>query len=282
MDKCSQHRKEYFFQSSADTLGKAAAAGKNLEKWKMAQNELEDAFREKKINETVYQQQKAEIDRSVEQAKQVRKIRNQADDFVNSKNNTNANKLKQAFVDKCTAALEEANRIGDATAVANATENLRIAEEFNNTLETNKSYKTGIHTFTNGQNERLCYRIDVDQVKNNLQHIYEQPNVEDITVNGKKIYSNMKIGEYDRLNRVLKDYGSNGKDLVTAATKLANDPAFAGKVNTAHDIPRSNRQARKRPFTERNGDIRRSYTRSVYDLRIRSYTMRTGIRIRRS
>jgi hypothetical protein len=47
-------------------------------------------------------------------------------------------------------------------------------------------------------------------------------------------------------------------------------------------FPRSNRQARKRPFTGRNGDIRRSYTRSVYDLRIRSYTMRTGIRIRRS
>ncbi len=40
--------------------------------------------------------------------------------------------------------------------------------------------------------------------------------------------------------------------------------------------PRSNRQARKRPFTDRNGDIRRSYTRFVYDLRILSYTI-TGI-----
>jgi hypothetical protein len=249
VDNCSRHRKQYFFQSSADhredadyaktvdTLEKAYAGGKNLEEWKMEQKELEDAFRNNRINEQEYQQQQTQIQRSIQQAEEVRDIRKQADDFVNSNsNNTNANNLKQAFVDKCTVALEEANRSGDPTAIATATENLRIAEQFDTTLETNKSFKNGIKTFTNGQNERLCYFIDVDQVKSNLQHIYEQPNVEDITVNGKKIFSNMKISEYDRLNRVLNDYGPNGKDLVTAATKLANDPDFNGKVNTPHDI----------------------------------------------
>ena len=47
-------------------------------------------------------------------------------------------------------------------------------------------------------------------------------------------------------------------------------------------VPRSNLHARKRSFTEKNGDIRRSCTASVYDARIRSDTMRNGFRKRRS
>jgi hypothetical protein len=39
---------------------------------------------------------------------------------------------------------------------------------------------------------------------------------------------------------------------------------------------------RKRPFTMKNGDIRRSYTGSVHGHRIRSETVRNGYRIRRS
>ena len=46
--------------------------------------------------------------------------------------------------------------------------------------------------------------------------------------------------------------------------------------------PRSNMHARKRSFTEKNGDIRRSCTASVYDARIRSDTVRNGFRKRRS
>jgi hypothetical protein len=46
--------------------------------------------------------------------------------------------------------------------------------------------------------------------------------------------------------------------------------------------PRSNMQGRKRPFTMKNGDIRRSYTGSVHEHRIRSETVRNGYRIRRS
>jgi len=37
---------------------------------------------------------------------------------------------------------------------------------------------------------------------------------------------------------------------------------------------------RKQPFTEKNGDIRRSYTVSVDGHRIRSETVRNGFRIR--
>jgi hypothetical protein len=47
-------------------------------------------------------------------------------------------------------------------------------------------------------------------------------------------------------------------------------------------IPRSNMHGRKRPFTEKNGDIRRSYTVSVHGHRIRSETVRNGFRIQRS
>ncbi len=46
--------------------------------------------------------------------------------------------------------------------------------------------------------------------------------------------------------------------------------------------PRSNMHGRKRPFTMKNGDIRRSYTGSVHGHRIRSETVRNGYRIRRS
>ncbi len=47
-------------------------------------------------------------------------------------------------------------------------------------------------------------------------------------------------------------------------------------------LPRSNMHDRKRPFTEKNGDIQRSCTASVYDACTRSDTVRNGFRIRRS
>jgi hypothetical protein len=47
-------------------------------------------------------------------------------------------------------------------------------------------------------------------------------------------------------------------------------------------IPRSNMHGRKRPFTVKTGDIRRSSTGSVHGHRIRNETVRNGYRIRRS
>ena len=40
--------------------------------------------------------------------------------------------------------------------------------------------------------------------------------------------------------------------------------------------------ARKRSFTEKNGDIRRSCIASIYDARIRGNTVKNGFRTRRS
>jgi hypothetical protein len=45
-------------------------------------------------------------------------------------------------------------------------------------------------------------------------------------------------------------------------------------------VPRSNMRGRKRPFTEKNGDVRRSYTGSIRGHRIRGETVRNGFRIR--
>ncbi len=46
--------------------------------------------------------------------------------------------------------------------------------------------------------------------------------------------------------------------------------------------PRSNSHGRKRSFTEKNGDIRRSYTNTTHGHRIRCETVKNGFRIRRS
>jgi hypothetical protein len=54
------------------------------------------------------------------------------------------------------------------------------------------------------------------------------------------------------------------------------------RASVGAEMPRSNMHGRKRPFTVKNGDIRRSYTGSVHGHRIRSETMRNGYRIRRS
>ena len=105
-----------------------------------------------------------------------------------------------------------------------------------NFFRSSADHRTGITTFTNGQNERLCYHIDVNEVKSKLQTIFQQPNMEDVTINGQKIFSNMKIGDYARLNRVFKTYKENGENLMKAAEKIANDRDFAGRVNTPHDM----------------------------------------------
>ncbi|CAF1263281.1 unnamed protein product [Didymodactylos carnosus] len=100
----------------------------------------------------------------------------------------------------------------------------------------NEAFKRDINTFTNAQNERLCYRINIEDVKLKLRDIYGVPNHEDITVNDQKPFTNMKIGDYDRLSRVLKDYGERGTLLFTAAEKIGNDPNFIGKVKTPYDM----------------------------------------------
>ena len=98
------------------------------------------------------------------------------------------------------------------------------------------TFKRDIRTFTNGQNERLCYRIDIEHVKTELTAIYGAANVNDINVRGQHIFNNMKIGEYDRLNRVMNEYGENSRHLLQGATNIANDQNLNGQVTTPYDF----------------------------------------------
>lgn len=104
-----------------------------------------------------------------------------------------------------------------------------------NTPQNLEAFKDDITTFTNAKNERLCYRIDVDAVKSKLQNFYG-PDFQQKDFNGQKIFADMKTSGYDRLNRVLKEYKENGKNLFTAAEKLANDQEFHGKVQSSNDV----------------------------------------------
>ena len=46
----------------------------------------------------------------------------------------------------------------------------------------------------------------------------------------------MSINQYDRLNRVLQQYGDNAKSMMLAATNAAEDKAIVGKVTTSSDM----------------------------------------------
>ncbi|CAM4827068.1 unnamed protein product [Rotaria magnacalcarata] len=105
-----------------------------------------------------------------------------------------------------------------------------------NNPENNAALRVDIKTFTNAKNERLCYRINVEDVKQTLRNTFQVLNHEDIIVHDKRIFDNMKTGDYDRLNRVLTEYTTRGPNLLSAAIHLGNDPAFVGQVNTPHDI----------------------------------------------
>lgn len=99
-----------------------------------------------------------------------------------------------------------------------------------------EAFKADIKTFSNGQNERLCYHIDMEHVKSELTAVFHFKRIEDITVGGQNIFSKMKIKDYDRLHRVLNECGKNSHDLLKAAVNIANDDDFAGEVKTPDDL----------------------------------------------
>lgn len=280
--KCAQHRKEYFFSSSAshrgdanyqqtmDTLEKGAADGKTLEQWKVASKNLEERRAKNEIEQQDYDEEKQKIDEGSKKAQYFREMREDMDKHLHSDNdkvrnelkdkvdkslkatatdsnqqqenkNVTGDKLKQMFVKEAEANLENARKTGDQNAITDAQKKLDVARNVqanlqNDVVDQNKAFRDDIRSFTNGQNERLCYRIDVEQVKFNLQQIYEQPDLTAITVSGQHIYANMNVGQYDRLNRVLQQYGDNAKSMMLAATNVAEDPAFAGKVTSPSDM----------------------------------------------
>lgn len=262
VDKCSRHRKENFFQTTAnhrsdlnydqamDNVEKEFSGGKTLEQWKVQQQELERNHRNGDVDEQNYRQQRREIENGIENAKDFRDFRDKADRLIHDeKQNFTGNQLKERYVNQCQQSVNNLRGSEDQNAIAEANRKLAMANRINNGLnsefiDTNKSFKTEVKTFTSSQNERLCYNIDVDQVKHNLRQIYEQPNIEDIkfseTIDNvtreKRIFNDMKIGDYDRLYRVFTTYGETTKDIVTAASKVAHEPAFAKFVQTPNDI----------------------------------------------
>jgi hypothetical protein len=70
------------------------------------------------------------------------------------------------------------------------------------------------------------------------------------------------------------------KMVYSTKTKISDDKILL--IPWKDSPPRSNMHGRKRPFTEKNGDIRSSYTGSVHGHRIRGETVKNGFRIRRS
>lgn len=284
MKKCSRHRKEYIFQSSADHRSdpnyqetmddceRNLAGGKILEEWKMTLDHLETRRKHGTINQAQYDEDKRTIDKEMNKAKHFREFRDRADryvhfdpektkkefqNYVNVKlqitDPTSKTKpgnvevtggnLINAFVKGAEVALQKANASGDPVAIADATEKLNVVAQIDSDLvgdviDKNRAFQNDIVSFTNGQNERLCYRIDVEQGKSQLQHIYQRPNVEDITVNGEKIFANMKISDYNSLNRVLKECGVYGQQMILIATKMIEDNEFLGKIPkpTSHDM----------------------------------------------
>ena len=100
-------------------------------------------------------------------------------------------------------------------------------------------FKEDIKTFSNGQNERLCYRIHVDEVKIKLVEctgVHQFDDLKDYQVCGVSIFAHMKTADFDRLKRVLNEYKSSGSGLLKAAINLANDFEFSCMIKSTDDI----------------------------------------------
>lgn len=115
--------------------------------------------------------------------------------------------------------------------------------EYTNDAE-KTAFKDKIKTFTNAKNERLCYRINIEDVKQNLIKFTGLTNfsdVENMLINEKKVFKDMKIQDFDRLNRVFEEYNKNTngdycRKLFNASLNLDKEDTFKGKINTTDDI----------------------------------------------
>jgi hypothetical protein len=110
------------------------------------------------------------------------------------------------------------------------------AEENVSNASNLKSFKDKIDTFTNGRNERLCYRYSVEEVKQNLRQLTGIDNFENFEVRGTRVFEDMKLSGYDRLNRVMKTYGKTNEDLFKTAIRMANDPLLRADIKNASDL----------------------------------------------
>ena len=101
-----------------------------------------------------------------------------------------------------------------------------------NTPEEKRAFKESISSFTGAKYERLCFRINVEEVKARIESIRGTDNL------GGDIFNNMKTSDYDRLNRVLQECGSPDKQdkMLKAALTLAKEDAFRNDVKKPTDI----------------------------------------------
>ena len=214
----TSHRGDVNYQQTMDTLEKNVADGKTLEQWKVASKNLEERRANNEIGQQEYNEEKQKIGEESKKAQYFREMREDMDRHVHSDNekvkneikenvnkssestttdssqqqenkNVTGNKLKQTFVKEAEVSLENARKTCDLNAIADAQKKLDVARNVqenlqNDVVDQNRCFRDDIRSFTNAQNERLCYRIDVEQVKFNLQQIYEHPDLTAIMVNG--------------------------------------------------------------------------------------------------
>ena len=107
-----------------------------------------------------------------------------------------------------------------------------------------------IQAFTDVRNESLCYRINIKDVKEKLVDFASEANpsvqsftdLENMSINGKKIFKGMRTQDFDRLNRVFSTCSdAQCRELFEDALKIEQDKRFHGNesnnaINTPNDF----------------------------------------------
>jgi hypothetical protein len=102
--------------------------------------------------------------------------------------------------------------------------------------QSRENFKKQLDTFTNARVEHLFYRINTEEVKKRLIEATGQPNFQDYEVRGQKVFSNMKIIDYDQIDSVLNSMGQRADDILKASIKIANDSSFSVKASSLNHI----------------------------------------------
>ncbi|KAE9548231.1 hypothetical protein FO519_008556, partial [Halicephalobus sp. NKZ332] len=215
--KCEAHRKEHFFKTSAkhandvpymeesNRIERELGGGKNLEEWKA----------ERANPNSVYSTE--DIEGGIRKAQTARDCKLTMD--------------RKILVEK----ESYPNINGELEKIKWTEDQIKAFKEIQDSAV---EFARKIDTFTNAQNERLCYTVHTKHVTSILQNAYETNDLSSITINGKKPFEKMSIGGFDRLNRVLREYKEEGTDLLKGAMKLATDPNFipSSDVSTSSDF----------------------------------------------
>ncbi|KAE9547722.1 hypothetical protein FO519_009066, partial [Halicephalobus sp. NKZ332] len=233
---CEVHRKEYFFKSitdhatdtlymeESDKLERELGGGKNLEEWKSEKAELDSEFKKRKITEETYSKKCEEIEQKIKEAEEVRRFKLIIDKMVLSGEGKISNRLKKIHSDK--------------DKIEKIEQQINGRMEFQQAKDATAQFARDINIFSSGQIERFTYAAYKKYVNNILQKVCENDNLSVSGIRNETIFKNMSIEDYDRLSRVLREYESDGIDLLKGAIKLVKNPEFAPSedVVTSYDI----------------------------------------------